>query len=64
MLRECLICGKEFEANKYKPSQKVCCEEGCQNRRQIHNMREWRRKNKGYFDVKVRLAREGSTWNE
>jgi hypothetical protein len=45
----CSICQKEFIPNKYKPSQKVCSNPGCQRLRQIQNEKDWRARNPDYF---------------
>jgi len=45
----CVICGKEFIANKYRPNQKICSSLECQYKRQLVNMKSWRTKNPEYF---------------
>jgi len=50
--RKCEICGKPFVPNKYRPNQTVCSSLECQYKRQLSNMKQWRRKNPNYFKYK------------
>lgn len=59
--RSCIICGKPFMANKYRPNQEVCSSVECQYKRQLSNMAEWRKRNPNYF--KYKEARDAS-WKE
>ena len=45
----CVICGKEFIPDKYRPNQKICSSLECQYKRQLMNMKSWRTKNPEYF---------------
>jgi len=56
----CVICQREFNPNKYRPSQKVCSDLACQKARQLQNVRDWRIKNPDYFKC---LGQE-SSWRE
>jgi len=47
--KTCIICGKEFSPNKYRPNQKVCSNLECQYQRQLMNMKVWRKDNPNYF---------------
>jgi hypothetical protein len=48
--KQCIICGRSFIPNKYrKNSQRVCKSPGCQHRRQLDNLRDWRQNNPNYF---------------
>jgi len=49
MMKLCKICQKEFIPNKYHADQQVCSQSRCQKQRQIHNQKDWRAKNPGYF---------------
>ena len=50
--RKCMICGKSFLPNKYRPNQEVCSSLECQYQRQLVNMKGWRDKNPHYFKYK------------
>jgi len=50
--RKCMVCGKPFVANKYRPNQQVCSSLECQYQRQLSNMKEWRKHNPNYFKYK------------
>jgi hypothetical protein len=45
----CKICQAEFKPNKYHPNQQVCPNPECQKKRQLENLKQWRRKNADYF---------------
>jgi len=50
--RKCEICGKPFVPNKYRPNQTVCSSLECQYKRQLGNMKQWRKQNPNYFKYK------------
>jgi hypothetical protein len=50
--KSCIICGKSFIANKYRPNQEVCSSLECQYQRQLTNMKSWRVANPNYFKYK------------
>ena len=50
--RKCMICGKAFLPNKYRPNQEVCSSLECQYTRQLTNMKSWRESNPNYFKYK------------
>jgi len=50
MEKNCVICGKIFTPSKYRPAaQQVCSDPLCQHKRQLENMKKWRRGNPHYF---------------
>jgi hypothetical protein len=50
MEKNCIICGKIFSPSKYRPAaQQVCSDPLCQHKRQLENMKKWRRGNPHYF---------------
>ncbi len=50
--KNCKMCGKSFVANKYRPNQEVCSSLECQYKRQLENMKGWRKSNPNYFKYK------------
>ncbi|MFH1846369.1 MAG: hypothetical protein ABH869_02300 [Candidatus Omnitrophota bacterium] len=50
--RICMMCGKHFIPNKYRPNQEVCSSLECQYQRQLSNMKVWREANPNYFKYK------------
>lgn len=59
-MRVCIICGRIFVPNKYRPGQKVCSSPMCQHMRQLLNQKRWRQKNPDYFCYKER--KENDFW--
>ena len=59
--KNCVICGKPFIPNKYRPNQETCSGVECQYKRQLSNMTEWRKRNPNYF--KYKEARDTS-WKD
>ncbi len=50
MEKICKICGKSFIASKYRLEfQIICSDPACQRRRQLENMKQWRKRNPHYF---------------
>ncbi|OIO81134.1 MAG: hypothetical protein COW11_05670 [Candidatus Omnitrophica bacterium CG12_big_fil_rev_8_21_14_0_65_43_15] len=50
MEKNCVICNKIFTPTKYRPqAQEVCSDPVCQHKRQLENMKRWRRNNPHYF---------------
>ena len=48
--RTCVLCGKIFSPSKYRPiAQQICSDPACQHKRQLENMKKWRRTNPHYF---------------
>ena len=66
--KKCKICGRSFLTDKYHPYQKVCGLSACQHERQIKTMRQWRKRNQGYFKrtgYELEVERERSKrWRE
>ena len=56
--KTCSICGESFEVNKYRPNQQVCSKPECQHKRQIDNMRVWRKGNPEYFKGMYPILKE------
>jgi len=50
--RKCIICGRHFMPNKYRPNQEICSSIECQYQRQLNNMKKWRNRNPNYFKYK------------
>jgi hypothetical protein len=50
--KKCIMCGKPFIPNKYRPNQEVCSSLECQYQRQLKNMKSWRETNPNYFKYK------------
>lgn len=59
--KRCIMCGKPFVTNKYRPNQEVCSSVECQYKRQLDNMAKWRKRNPNYF--KYKEARD-ATWKD
>jgi|GEM_PF-784354 len=50
MEKICVICSKTFSPSKYREqAQVVCSDPVCQHKRQLENMKKWRRDNPHYF---------------
>ena len=62
MEKNCNFCGKIFEPSKYRPNaQAICSDPSCQHKRQLENMKKWRRSNPHYFKQD---ELRGSYWRE
>ena len=59
--KKCVICGKAFTPNKYRPNQGVCSGVECQYQRQLGNMAKWRKRNPNYFKYK---EAQDASWKE
>ena len=45
-----MICNKIFTPSKYRPEKQVTCSDvSCQHKRQLDNMKKWRKSNPHYF---------------
>lgn len=52
MEKICRICGKTFIPSKYRQeTQGACSDPVCQHKRQLENMKRWRRQNPYYFKL-------------
>ncbi len=62
MEKLCKLCGKSFISSKYRPErQGICSDPVCQHKRQLENMKTWRRNNPHYFKMdEIR----GAYWQE